>query len=81
VAIRIQQSIVDASRIYIARINNITSILPTLIIPSLIYSIPYLQDKNAIIASFDISQFFSIDLYTDNSAHDTPNDFCIYNAV
>jgi ABC-2 type transport system permease protein len=55
---RIEQAIIDASRIYVARMKNLTSILPTLIYPSKVYSIPYIQGRNAVIASFDANQIF-----------------------
>ncbi len=55
---RIEQAIIDASRIYVARMENLTSILPTLIYPSILYPIPYILGKNAVIASFDAAQRF-----------------------
>jgi ABC-2 type transport system permease protein len=59
ISFRIERAIIDASRIYVARMNNLTtSILPTLIYPSKVYSIPYIQGKNAVIASFDANQIF-----------------------
>jgi ABC-2 type transport system permease protein len=58
VSSRIGQAIIDASRIYVAKMKNLTSILPTLIYPSKVYSIPYIQGRNAVIASFDANQIF-----------------------
>jgi ABC-2 type transport system permease protein len=58
ISFRIEQAIIDASRIYVAKMKNLTSILPTLIYPSKVYSIPYIQEKNAVIASFDANQIF-----------------------
>jgi len=58
ISFRIEQAIIDASRIYVARMKNLTSILPTLIYPSKVYSIPYIQGRNAVIASFDANQIF-----------------------
>jgi len=53
---RIEQAIIDASRIYVARMENLTSILPTLIYPSILYSTPYIQERNAVIVSSDANQ-------------------------
>jgi ABC-2 type transport system permease protein len=58
ISFRIEQAIIDASRIYVAKMKNLTSILPTLIYPSKVYSIPYIQGRNAVIASFDANQIF-----------------------
>jgi ABC-2 type transport system permease protein len=56
ISFRIERAIIDASRIYVAKMKNLTSILPTLIYPSKVYSIPYIQGRNAVIASFDANQ-------------------------
>ncbi len=53
---RIQQAIIDASRIYVARMENLTSILPTLIYPSILYSTQYIQGRNTVIVSSDANQ-------------------------
>jgi ABC-2 type transport system permease protein len=58
ISFRIERAIIDASRIYVAKMKNLTSILPTLIYPSKVYSIPYIQGRNAVIASFDANQIF-----------------------
>ncbi|MEM1610080.1 MAG: ABC transporter permease subunit [Sulfolobales archaeon] len=57
---RIEQAIIDASRIYVARMENLTSILPTLIYPSIVYSIPYIQERNAVITLLDANQIFML---------------------
>jgi len=57
---RIQQSIVEASRIYLARLNNLTGILPTLVAPASAYTVPYIQERSALIVSIDASQLLSL---------------------
>jgi ABC-2 type transport system permease protein len=56
ISFRIERAIIDASRIYVAKMKNLTSILPTLIYPSKVYSVPYIQGRDAVIASFDANQ-------------------------
>jgi ABC-2 type transport system permease protein len=58
ISFRIERAIIDASRIYVAKMKNLTSILPTLIYPSKVYSVPYIQGRDAVIASFDANQIF-----------------------
>lgn len=57
---RVEQAIIDASRIYVARMENLTSILPTLIYPSIVHSIPYIQERNAVITKLDANQIFML---------------------
>jgi len=57
---RIQQAIVEASRIYVARMNNLTSILPTLVAPASAYAVPYIQERGALVASIDASQLLTL---------------------